>query len=302
MKLTYFRGLAPNFGDELNVTIWDRVLPPGFLDEDESELFVGIGSILGSHHPRKPRKYVVGTGFGGYQPPAEIHDGSWDVVFVRGPLTAERLNLPAEKAISDGAILIRLIDLPRPAKSIKVAYMPHFESLDRGGWDEVCRLAGIRLIDPTKPVAEVLTDILAAELLITEAMHGAIVADALRTPWVAVKPIESDHHMKWLDWSESLGLELRRQPLFPSSVLELYVSGTKRKALPGGHARRWAQTRFAKAANKPLAYYAAMRLAGLAKVEPQLSSDANIARATDRAAAALDSFVRLRGRQPVAAK
>ena len=55
MKLVFFRGKVPNFGDELNLHVWPALLPHGFLDEDEDELFVGIGSIIGSHLPAKSR-------------------------------------------------------------------------------------------------------------------------------------------------------------------------------------------------------------------------------------------------------
>ena len=102
MKLTYYRGPTPNFGDDLNAFMWPGLLPNGFLDEDESELFLGIGSILWDYLPNQARKYVVGSGYGGYTAPPDIHDGSWDVIFVRGPRTAKILALSPEKAISDG--------------------------------------------------------------------------------------------------------------------------------------------------------------------------------------------------------
>ena len=59
MKLVFFRGKVPNFGDELNLYVWPALLPAGFLDEDEDELFVGIGSIIGDHLPAHARKYVM---------------------------------------------------------------------------------------------------------------------------------------------------------------------------------------------------------------------------------------------------
>jgi succinoglycan biosynthesis protein ExoV len=294
MKLTYFRGQRPNFGDELNPYLWPRLLPPDFLDDNENELFLGIGSILLDHLPRQPRKYVIGSGYAGYTLLPKIHDGSWDVVFVRGPRTAAFLDLPKETAICDGAILLRTLELPAPASGMDVAFMPHFESLDRGFWREVCRRAGVTLIDPRDDVESVIAAIRGAKVLITEAMHGAIVADALRTPWTAALPINAHHHLKWSDWSDSLDINLRFQNLRPSSLMELYVGLSGGRGNVDGRAGRVSRSRMATPANRMLVHLAAKRLQKLASVEPQLSRDAKIEEVTERAQHAVDRFVRAR--------
>jgi len=76
MKLTYFRGSVPNFGDELNTYMWPELLPRGFLDDEDHELFVGIGSIIGSHLPPDARKIVMGSGYGGYMGTPDLNDGT----------------------------------------------------------------------------------------------------------------------------------------------------------------------------------------------------------------------------------
>ena len=300
MKLVYFRGHVPNFGDELNACLWDRLLPAGFLDEDEDELFIGIGSILWDDYPSHARKYVLGSGYAGYKPAPDVHDGSWDVVFVRGPRTAQRLNLPSDKAICDSAILLRALDLPAPAQQIDVGFMPHYESLDRGLWREACRLAGVTLIDPTAPVEEVIASLRGTRLLVTEAMHGAIVADALRTPWVAALPINPGHHAKWQDWAGALSLDVRAHALRPSSLLELWIDLTGGRGDPHGRAGRASRSALAGPVNSALVHRAAARLRELARQEPQLSADSAIERATDRAMTALDGFVRARPARPAA--
>jgi succinoglycan biosynthesis protein ExoV len=294
MKLVYFRDRVPNFGDELNTYIWPALLPAGFLDEDESELFIGIGSILGDHLPRAARKFVVGSGHGGYTGIPDMNDGSWRVQFVRGPRTAEMLGLPAETAICDSAVLLRAMErLPPPAGNIGTAFMPHFQSLERGLWAEACRLAGVTLIDPTAPVETVLAQLQGARLLITEAMHGAIVADALRVPWIAARPLFWGHHRKWLDWSQAVGVDLRFHALRPTTLLELYVLRTGRGG-NSGRALAVSRSRFAALPNRTLTHLAARNLEALTREAPQQSADPRIAEVTARAEAALDRLIRSR--------
>ena len=138
MKLTYFSGHVPNFGDELNKYMWDSLVSPGFFDEDESKLFLGVGSILWDDYPKKSKKIVMGSGYGGYTAKPDIHDGSWDVAFVRGPRTALELNLDPNLAITDSAILTHFMGLPKYEKTHKISFMPHYESIPRGNWKSVC--------------------------------------------------------------------------------------------------------------------------------------------------------------------
>lgn len=232
MKLTYFSGHAPNFGDELNKYMWDSLVSPGFFDEDDSKLFLGIGSILWDHFPKEPKKIVMGSGYGGYTPKPDIHDGSWEVAFVRGPRTAADLNLDPSLAITDAAILTHFMSLPKYSKSHKISFMPHYESIPRGNWERVCQNAGINYIDPTNPdVISSLAELSKSELLITEAMHGAILADTLRVPWVALEPILTVHRNKWYDWSESLNINLRFKKMPSSTVKDTWSHITGKKGL-----------------------------------------------------------------------
>ena len=231
MKFIYYKGDGhTNFGDELNAWMWPKLLP-GFFDGDDSVLFLGIGSILGSRQingePYRPdqKKVVFGAGYvDAYLEKPDMRDGSWDVFFVRGPRTAQKLGLPSETSVGDSAILLRaLVDFENSRKAQKgiIGFMPHWQSMERGNWAAACAKAGITLLDPRDPVEHILHQMLQCEYIITEAMHGAIVADALRVPFIPVVPIVAKHRDKWLDWAEALNLELRRHRLFPSSLAEM---------------------------------------------------------------------------------
>ncbi|WP_127752479.1 polysaccharide pyruvyl transferase family protein [Devosia sp. 1566] len=294
MKLVYYRGHTPNFGDELNTYLWPHLLPSGFLDEDDSELFLGIGSIIWDFLPSTSRKFIIGSGYGGYSKLPNLHDGSWSPVFVRGPRTAQLLRLPPGLAICDSAVLLRKIYPIGRASRSGTGFMPHFESLARGHWQEACALAGVKFIDPTAPVQQTLSTIAGLERLVTEAMHGAIVADALRTPWIAAQPIHPLHHTKWLDWSEALSTQIRWKELFPTNAKELYFKITGGKKYYEGRANLLIHHPAARAPNKLLTQLAARRLSAIARAEPQLSPDRVIAEVTDRADAALLGFVQAR--------
>ena len=133
-------------------------------------------------------------------------------------------------------------------------------------------------------------------MLIAEAMHGAIVADALRTPWLAVRPIHPENRMKWLDWADSLGLSLRSHALRPSSLLEFYIGQTGGRRYYEGRATRISESAGAAPLNKLFRHLAAKQLSKLSEREPQLSSEARIGELTERAAAVVAGFVEDRSR------
>jgi succinoglycan biosynthesis protein ExoV len=232
VKLQYFRGQQPNFGDELNTWLWPQLLPD-FFDDDHRSLFIGIGSILGETYDADARKVVFGAGYvPTYHPTPDVHGSDWDIFFVRGPRTARALGLPESLGIGDAAMLLRALNVQFRREPRYVGFMPHWESLARGNWQAACALAGIRFINPTDSVERVISDILGCTVLIAEAMHGAIVADTFRVPWIPVNPIEHSHRDKWLDWADAMNLSLRRPRLFPSTSTELYIA-TRYRPLPG---------------------------------------------------------------------
>lgn len=279
MRLYVWRGEQRNFGDELNTLLWPRLLP-GLFDDKGEELFLGIGSVLDARHPRGWRKVVAGAGYGGYQAPASL-DGSWDIYWVRGPHTARRLGLPAAFGLGDPASLVPLVHAPRvPDGATVVGFMPHFESLARGPWPEAAAAAGLTLIDPRLDPDATYAAIAGCRLLLSEALHGIIVADALRVPWVALRPVAPIHHMKWSDWAEAMDLVPRFQALPASSSREwtdIALSGVRpapRRALMDVADRLWRPG--------PRLDRAAAALRRAAAAEPQLSRTAMLDRVQAR--------------------
>jgi succinoglycan biosynthesis protein ExoV len=103
-------------------------------------------------------------------------------------------------------------------------------------------------------------------------MHGAIVADTLRVPWVPVLPIHPIHRDKWLDWAGALRLDFPRHRFWPSNLAEV-VLATREHPLLASVGAALGKGPFSRLSQPLLLYAAAQRLAALAKEEPCLSAD-----------------------------
>jgi succinoglycan biosynthesis protein ExoV len=224
LKVTcYSDGEASNFGDDLNRWMWNRIL--GFpLDVDHGTLLLGIGTVISrSIIPHADRYIVLSSGVGYDALPPDFGGPKWEILAVRGPLTAEVLNLPQEKAIVDGAALLRLLPECEPlpeSERAGIGFMPHYDNLPDGNWREVCAMAGFEFLDPLADSEETVQRIRRAKLVIADAMHAAIVADALRVPWIPVTLSPQSNTFKWLDWTLSLDLAYRPTAIPPSTLLE----------------------------------------------------------------------------------
>ena len=205
MKLYYYIDQRGNFGDDLNPWLWPKLIP-GIIDDDDSEIFVGIGTLLNNNIPAGPNKIVFGSGVG-YGSALPTVDEKWKFYCVRGPITAARLRLPSEYAITDPAALVPTVFRANDSKRAGIAFIPHHVSAWNLDWGPVCRDVGIRYIDPRKDVDTVLEEISRSSAIIAEAMHGAILADSFRIPWMSVVLYDHILQPKWHDWAGSLALK-----------------------------------------------------------------------------------------------
>jgi succinoglycan biosynthesis protein ExoV len=98
--------------------------------------------------------------------------------------------------------------------------MPHYSTLDDGNWEQICGLAGLTFLSPFDDSENTVQRIRGARLIIADAMHAAIVADALRVPWIPVALSPESNTFKWLDWTQSLGLPYKPVYLGASTVFE----------------------------------------------------------------------------------
>jgi len=208
----------PNYGDVLNKHIWPRYFSK-FLQRQDDILMFGIGTLLGQDIVHKGQVIVCGSGCG-YEPNVKAA-ADYKVFWVRGPNSARLLGLPADVAITDPAILIDECFPPAPRKD-RVVFMPHWETARNPLWQRVCALADIDYVDPMADVVTVSAQLSSAKLVIAEAMHGAIVADAYRVPWIPVSTSARVNLFKWHDWAASLNLKPVFHTLAPLGMSDVF--------------------------------------------------------------------------------
>ncbi|AFY81284.1 polysaccharide pyruvyl transferase family protein [Oscillatoria acuminata] len=294
MKLYYckYPEGRQNFGDALNVWLWEQLLD-GILDDDPSSVFVGIGTLLNDALPTRTsnakQRIIFSTG-AGYEKQALSLDESYHIYCLRGPISAQILGVDPGLAITDGALLLRkVIDLNPLPKKYKFSYMPHYDFAG-DGWQNACDQQGFGYISPAWDLTQVITSIRETEVLICEAMHGAIVADALRVPWIPAKTHPAILALKWQDWCASVGLEYHPQALGylyqPRSSQGGWAKGDASTSVvdwvvsPAKQVRDWWRQR-----------KAGQELSELAnRATPCLSSDVCLERLTTRLEEALERF------------
>jgi succinoglycan biosynthesis protein ExoV len=170
--------------------------------------------------------------------------------------------------------------------------MPHFESLERGAWVEAAHAAGITLIDPRGDPSAILASIGACRVMLSEAMHGVIVADAMRVPWIALRPLVSIHRAKWQDWAGALGLRLRFQLLAASSLAERLHASPLAAPRRCRHLLDLAHPTLHAAARRRFIEQAARSLTAAAASAPQLSTATALDRCRTRMLDRLDALRR----------
>lgn len=210
MELIYFKADIGNFGDDLNEWLWKRFFGDSFLLRPDFD-FVGIGSIFDERLESDKLKIIFGTGVRDflYRP---VSFSKYDIRFVRGPISAKAMGGDV-KFITDSAYCLSLLPLPKTPKRYEIAYMPYFRHVNRLNWQLFELLTGIKVILPTWKVDRVLEEIRRTERLITSAMHGAIVADTYRVPWIRLRIGVQGHEslltseLKWTDWLKTMDMK-----------------------------------------------------------------------------------------------
>ncbi len=227
MKLSYFKSKEGNFGDDLNPYIFQSLLGEAVFNNDEysDKSLYGIGTIIDQRLLKDPRKHKIIFGSGIRDPYFNLSSLNLDIRFVRGPLSANCIS-SNPLYISDAAYLLPLVyDTSIRKKKYKVSIVPYFRHMPNLFWKTICKMTGVHLIDPRNDLDVVIEDIKSSEKVICGAMHGAIVADICRVPWLRLKlgkhGFESHFvsEFKWKDWMGSI-------EIYDAPVLEINANNS----------------------------------------------------------------------------
>ncbi|WP_010137035.1 polysaccharide pyruvyl transferase family protein [Ochrovirga pacifica] len=222
MKLITYESKKGNFGDDLNGWLWPKIFHKDALNEKDNIALLAIGSILigNSDYIKKAnqhqKKVIVGTGVRSIAEQLKF-DESWDLTFFRGPFSSMVATGEPGNYISDSAYYLTLLkdykQWKTAPKKYKVSVIPYYKSIDTIDWKSCCEQLGWNLIDPTGfDIEYFIKEVSQSEFVISEAMHGAIIADILRVPWQRLKykahlfEGEAVSEFKWHDWMYSINI------------------------------------------------------------------------------------------------
>ena len=174
----------PNFGDDLTPDLFQRLtgMPVRFEPNRSAPHVLGMGSILSK---ATPASIVCGSGL--IEPvdsPVQAR-----AVSVRGELSLRALASPScDVLLGDPAVLVSEFAAPPAQKRHRFGFVPHVRSVER--WQSL-NVKGHKFIDPAAPAWVVIDDIASCEVILSQSLHGIILADALGVPNVWVAPSEA---------------------------------------------------------------------------------------------------------------
>lgn len=187
---------TPNFGDDINPSFFEQLTGVRLRLETRRKTphFFGVGSIL-----NRATETSITLGCGLLEPVSEPPRPR--VVSLRGELSRRTLGIDSDIPLGDPLVLIdRLV---KPKGGDAVGFIPHVRSasaLRKYVPDDM------RFIDPGRPPWQVVQAIGECSMVLSQSLHGLIVADALAIPnlWLAPSAHMKGGSFKFEDYFSTL--------------------------------------------------------------------------------------------------
>jgi pyruvyltransferase len=179
-----------NFGDLIGPMVVAALVRREGLAGRATGRLLAVGSIL---HLAADGDSVWGSGVNAKIPVSQHRFSRLDVRAVRGPLTrrwlAEHKGIEAPEVYGDPALLLRAVrpDLFAGERHVtrRLTVVPNL--------NDYPRMIGVRdVIDPRRPVADVIARIRSSEAVISSSLHGIVIAELAGVPVVPLAPSATD--------------------------------------------------------------------------------------------------------------
>jgi pyruvyltransferase len=189
----------PNFGDDINPVFFHRLagLSTCFAADRSRPHVLGAGSIL---EHAGGTSVVCGAGF--LRPPARSVAMPSRLVSVRGELSRAAFPRAGAALLGDPLVLVSEF-VSRQQPRHRFGLVPHVLSVGR--W-QAWNSSRLRIIDPAASPWRVVREIASCEVVLSQSLHGLIVADALGIPnvWVAPSDGMAGGRFKFDDYFSTL--------------------------------------------------------------------------------------------------
>jgi len=230
MKLMYHADWRGNFGDDLNLPLFNAILPEYQRIMPEKTLY-GIGTLLNDVHGKISNALIFGSGYG-YGDNISIDWSNSHVFGVRGPVTARKLGLNDDMVIGDPAMFVESIPelmTGKPVNRKKVVAL-HHKSTEL--WDfSSNNTTDLYFLDPgLTNIVDYIATIRGADIVFTESLHGAIIASTFGIPFYPVSVKTVLEKKKWSDFYELISLrnfDVQKAPCAPTPLLRRVLISAK---------------------------------------------------------------------------
>lgn len=205
-----------NWGDDINFSFLPELFDFNFefiianknLNEPN---YACIGSIINDNFITK-NTVIWGAGIDSESTNLTIKPK--EVLAVRGPLTRKKLlelNIECPEVYGDPALLIHKFYKPDIDKQYKLGIIPHFSNLNDKNLINLKnpQIKILNLKHYNSNWKNIVDDILKCEYIISESLHGIILAEQFNIPniWINIKDTKEKNKgiFKYLDFYESIG-------------------------------------------------------------------------------------------------
>lgn len=205
-----------NWGDDINFSFLPELFDFNFefiianknLNEPN---YACIGSIINDNFITK-NTIIWGAGIDSESSNLTIKPK--EVLAVRGPLTRKKLlelNIECPEVYGDPALLIHKFYKPDITKEFKLGIIPHFSNLNDKCLTNLKNphIKILNLKQYNSNWKNIIDDILKCEYIISESLHGIILAEQYNIPniWINIKDTKEKNKgiFKYLDFYESIG-------------------------------------------------------------------------------------------------